>query len=222
MKIVIELTDRDDQEMLNKVLSAVAGTGDRVADVKIDVDPVVLTEPVEADDDAGNDTTAFVTQDADADQTVTSHSNGVETDSDGLPWDHRIHASTKTQTKDGKWKKKRGVDKELVDQVEAELKATMTAPAAEAAPAEAAPAEAEQPKADPLAGLVPPPPPPATTEQPTFTALLKKVSQLRSDEKMDDAAFESIYKSFNLPSFAAFNARPDLIAQAFEMVKAYE
>lgn len=48
-------------------------------------------------------------------------------DSTGLPWDSRIHASTKTQTKQDAWKKRKGVDAETVAQVEAELRAVLAA-----------------------------------------------------------------------------------------------
>jgi len=43
-------------------------------------------------------------------------------DAEGMPWDDRIHASTKTKTVNGCWKKRRGVEDVLVRQVEAELK----------------------------------------------------------------------------------------------------
>lgn len=42
-------------------------------------------------------------------------------DSAGLPWDERIHASTKTTVADGTWRKKKGVSPELIAAVEAEL-----------------------------------------------------------------------------------------------------
>jgi hypothetical protein len=47
----------------------------------------------------------------------------VTLDKNGLPWDDRIHAGTKTQNKDGSWKAKKGVDAALVTSVEAELRA---------------------------------------------------------------------------------------------------
>lgn len=56
--------------------------------------------------------------------------SGVELDKNGLPWDARIHASTKTKKGDGTWTAKRGVDPALVPQVEAELRQVMGAPAA--------------------------------------------------------------------------------------------
>ena len=76
--------------------------------------------------------------------------DGVVLDSDGLPWDSRIHATTKTRVmKTDQWKKKRSIDPDVVAQVETELKTTMAAPAA-AAPApvaEAAPATPATPAA---------------------------------------------------------------------------
>jgi len=45
----------------------------------------------------------------------------VEVDNRGMPWDARIHAATKSKLANGNWKNKRGADKELLAQVEAEL-----------------------------------------------------------------------------------------------------
>lgn len=44
----------------------------------------------------------------------------VELDSSGLPWDERIHSAGKSKIGNGTWKLKRGVDKALVEQVQAE------------------------------------------------------------------------------------------------------
>lgn len=47
----------------------------------------------------------------------------VPVDAAGLPWDERIHVSTKTKKKgDGCWKRIPGVDPKLVESVEAELR----------------------------------------------------------------------------------------------------
>lgn len=45
-----------------------------------------------------------------------------QTDSRGLKWDERIHSAERSFNKDGSWRNKRGVDKTLLAQVEAELK----------------------------------------------------------------------------------------------------
>lgn len=49
-------------------------------------------------------------------------------DKDGLPWDDRIHSSSKAKNADGSWRLKRGVDTTLVTAVERELKALMGLP----------------------------------------------------------------------------------------------
>ena len=70
---------------------------------------------------------------------------GVDLDSDGLPWDPRIHgASKKKLARGGTWKLLRGVDETLVAQVKAELVATMAAAPADKIDYEAESAEIEQ------------------------------------------------------------------------------
>lgn len=51
----------------------------------------------------------------------------VEVDAEGFPWDARIHASTKTKTKDGKWRRRVGVEVETVEAVQSELAGVMNA-----------------------------------------------------------------------------------------------
>lgn len=52
-----------------------------------------------------------------------------DVDSTGLPWDERIHASTKTMNADGTWRQRRGLnDPGLVKRVEAELRAKVAVP----------------------------------------------------------------------------------------------
>jgi len=53
---------------------------------------------------------------------------GIDLDARGLPWDERIHAGTKSKTADGNWKKKRGVDAAVIEQVEQELTNLMAIP----------------------------------------------------------------------------------------------
>lgn len=52
----------------------------------------------------------------------------VERDSAGLPWDQRIHSSSKEKNADGSWRARRNVDATTRAKVEAELKATIAAP----------------------------------------------------------------------------------------------
>lgn len=61
--------------------------------------------------------------------TAGTATNAVDLDGEGLPWDARIHASSKAKLAKAPngWKKKRGVDAAIVAQVEAELRAAMQA-----------------------------------------------------------------------------------------------
>lgn len=52
--------------------------------------------------------------------------NESEFDSNNMPWDERIHASTKTKNKDGTWKRGRNVDDAVFAAVEAELRVKTT------------------------------------------------------------------------------------------------
>ena len=68
-------------------------------------------------------------------------------DTAGYPWDARIHSGGHAQTKNGRWKYKRGVGKHLIGQIEAELlPAEASAPEAPA-PAPEAPEVPRAPEA---------------------------------------------------------------------------
>lgn len=66
--------------------------------------------------------------------TVAAPTGSVVTDKNGLPWDARIHASSKTMNADGSWRGRRNTDAHIIAQVEAELRALMAIPAASAPP----------------------------------------------------------------------------------------
>ena len=123
---------------------------------------------------------------------------GVELDSAGLPWDARIHAASKMKlAKGGGWKKKRGVDKALVESVEAELRAVMAAQPNESP---ATPPPTNQPSATP-------PPAAATGAVTTFPELVAKVT----GAGLDADTITTVCKAHGVESFALLGARPDLI-----------
>lgn len=85
--------------------------------------------------------------DADNDPGITvADVTSATLDSAGLPWDARINAGTKTQNKDGTWKRLKGCDDAVYDAVIAELRAlhpkataAVAAPQVPAAPVVTAP-----------------------------------------------------------------------------------
>lgn len=206
MKLTIELTENDDQTLVDNVLNALRGTSQQNPVVK-PVEETPAAEPVEE----------------------TPAVNYEDLDVDGLPWDHRIHSSSKAKLKDGTWRQRRGVDPDVYEKVVTELRATMAAGTAVDTPAEpttqtdpVAQTAPPPPAAETETKTAPPPPPAAETEEPTFQTLMFKVSKLKVDGVINDEQFKSIYNHFELPTFAAFAQRPDLIPQAMEIVKAYE
>lgn len=61
-------------------------------------------------------------QQAIADVGAAAASALLDRDADGLPWDERIHSSSKARNADGRWKAKRGVPADVVERVRAELR----------------------------------------------------------------------------------------------------
>ena len=61
---------------------------------------------------------------------------GVELDANGTPWIADVHAGTKSQTKDGVWKAKRGVDKDVIASTEAAARAKIAGTPQPTAPTE--------------------------------------------------------------------------------------
>lgn len=86
--------------------------------------------------------------------------DGLGVDSQGLPWDARIHSSNKKKKADGTWNKRRGVQEMEIQAVEAELRAR--------GPVAPLPPVAPQPIAAPLPAPVAAPAPvtPMTTNMP--------------------------------------------------------
>lgn len=128
----------------------------------------------------------------------TTLASGVELDKNGLPWDERIHAGTKTKLKSGEWKAKKQVDPALVAQVEAELRARVAASPAPVAAVPAVPAAPVAPAApvvDPAAvfgGAAPGvPPAPAIPTAPPVAPLAPAATGAPS-ASADPATFEQL------------------------------
>lgn len=139
----------------------------------------------------------------------------VETDAAGLPHDLRIHASTKTKKVNGLWKGKRNVDPALVEQVEAELRATMGA----STPPPPAEKSTTPPPPPAVQAATPPPPPPA--EKPAqatapahggdFGALMKRVTAGIAAQKITQADVNAVVASCGVPSLPMLIHRADII-----------
>lgn len=129
---------------------------------------------------------------------ITTDDSG-ELDADGTAWDERIHASTKAKNADGRWRLRKGVDKELVKQVLATEPEVPAAPPVVPTPPEVtAPVPvvvAEQPVAPPVvpvAAAAPaapevPTPPPVPVAPPVAAAPVATVSPATLTTKVLEA-----------------------------------
>lgn len=129
--------------------------------------------------------------------------SGVQTDKTGMPWDARIHASTKATIQDGTWKKRRGVDAEEVATVEAQLRAAMAVPGP--TPARLSPAAAWPfPSANPHADTGEP-------RAPTFTDLMQFITPRVSTGALTQVQVTAAVQTTGLESLNLVMARVDLI-----------
>jgi len=154
--------------------------------------------------------------------TAPSHSAGTdaivpapatdgELDVNGLPWDDRIHASTRTKLVTGAWKNKRGIDATLLANVEAELKGDV-APAPTPTP-DVAPAPTPTPDLAPAPApdLAPAPTPDAGSIT-TFPALMTAITSGGLSPQIVNGAIQAV----GLASLPLLATRPDLIPKVAE------
>lgn len=124
---------------------------------------------------------------------------------DGIPWDARIHSSSRKTYAAAPhgWKLKRGVDPELVKQVEAELRGVMAVPTPETVSETPPP-----PPATEQTDATPPPPPATETVKPTtFIELVQAINKNGIPQDAVDAAVKSV----GVDNLSLIAARPDLI-----------
>lgn len=129
---------------------------------------------------------------------------GTEVDVRGLPWDGRIHTSTRAKNQDGSWRQRRGInDEAMVKRIEAELLAAMAAKASNA-----------------YAPSAVPQPPAADGTPTTFGAMMEAVSKLITDKRVTpDAVNAALMQHLQMPTMIGLGSRPDLIPRAWGIVQ---
>ena len=113
MQLTFDLSSKDECERVVAVIGAthdlIGATHDLIGDT-----PAV--------EQAGNEPAADEADNASPTAPLEATA-GVELDANGTPWNAEVHAGSKTKTAKGVWKAKRGVDKTVVAQVEAQDRA---------------------------------------------------------------------------------------------------
>lgn len=153
---------------------------------------------------------------------------GVELDSRGLPWDARIHASTKSKTKAGEWTKLRGFNDEAkLKGIEAELRATVQGQQPGAAvPAQGVALLAGIPFSSANNALPQSTGIGATAQNTpvadpvTFEQLMPRVTQATIAGTLPPTALQHVCGALGLPSVVALQTNPAFIPQAWAQLRA--
>lgn len=134
--------------------------------------------------------------------------SSADLDKNGLPWDERIHASSRAKIADGSWRMKRGVQQHVVDTVEAELRGqAVAAPPPPAAPMtiRTIPVTGGEPDAAPA-----PPLPPAAPAL-TFGMVAKRVTAKLTLGELTTAELTKRLAELGFPDgLHTINSRPDM------------
>lgn len=122
----------------------------------------------------------------------------AELDKEGMPWDERIHAGTKTKTAAGIWTKRKGVDDAVREAVTAELRAQYPA----ATPVPTAPA---------VPTITPPAPP--VIAQTSYTKLVDWLAKNTGEGKYLNAEYVNSVFASNNTSIAALAGNDEMSEQ---------
>lgn len=153
--------------------------------------------------------------------TPSSPAGGVEVDTDGLPWDERIHAGTKTRNADGRWKAKKGInDPALVERVKAELRTRMASGVAKAPDVPALP-QPPAPFAPPAASSQPAQPvaPSASASPTTFEDFVLRTTQAVRAGVLPNDSVQAACVAHNLPSVVSLQQYPDFVGHVWRYLK---
>lgn len=129
----------------------------------------------------------------------------LDMDKNGIPWDVRIHSSSKEMTSKGIWKRRKNVPQETFDAVEAELKSLMAIPTPKIHELMTAEETAVAPR--PIDIPVPPVVDAIPTPTMSFTDLLIKITK----NGIPDANVVAAVNRVGVMGLSGLSVRPDLI-----------
>lgn len=130
--------------------------------------------------------------------------SGAELDSEGLPWDSRIHSSSRGKIANGSWKLMRGVDPARVEQVKNELRGVMAVPA---------PSPKSHYLIDQPGAVVPPIPTPPSGIRHNFVEFIEDITQRLVSKKLTQADILKACTDAGVASPNLLATRQDLIPQ---------
>jgi len=161
--------------------------------------------------------------------------SGVELDTEGHPYDVRIHSAGKSKIANGTWKLKKGVDKALVEQINAQNKTLVGSPlpaalpvsnvvALPTLPAATVAALPELPALPPVAAVAPPDAEIVVTDYPSFAQYVAQQVLIRpvgAKAELDKGlAHYGLVDASGTADLTALAHRPDIVAPLYGWFKA--
>lgn len=238
MKIEFDSSNETDMQMVSRMISFITPSGHVAAEPQPTpvatiptpgADAPLVNEQLTQDhmETAGAGEVLVDTAAPGAEETVVANVVPGELDAAGIPWDARIHASTKTKKTDLTWKARRGVDQAVIENVTAELVAIaavtpvvnlaatpeVVAPVVGATQAQAAAVFGGQqaaPVADnvtPIAGAVAE----ANTQTPqTWPEVMQVIVAKQNAGTLNQDALNAFLAANQVTAFPLLSNRPDL------------
>lgn len=173
-------------------------------------------------------------------RTVSVATEAPAHDANGLVWDERIHSGSRALNADGTWRTKRGVDKALVAQVEAELRGSEETQEIVALGGAADPSQHDAEISEAAAQTVAPPAPPAPEAPPAplapaatesapvetapsapvapssavspFVSLMKRVTTAQGSGKLTQPRVKELLESLDKKSIMDLRTDEDALA----------
>lgn len=147
---------------------------------------------------------------------------GGEVDSSGMPWDERIHSSSKEKNADGKWRYRRNLSPAIKTRIEAEIRASLSAsPAAAVANVGAAAPQLSLPAVNTAApGL--PALPGANIENPAFTAFVSFITANTTSPANPAGRLTADWVKQSLAAFGVANGDIQNLAHAPHLIPQIE
>ena len=207
-----------------------------------DPGPELTIETARAIDSAASEYFDFVGESAKTimEEISKSHveelTSAPDLDSRGLPWHEEIHASSKATNADGTWRTKRGVDKALVERIEATLRESSVAETVETV-LEATGGELSVDESGSFHMTAPTPPappapsatlvvngagtgvtgtgapmPPTTTAVSPFVALMKRVTTAQGSGKLTPVRVKELLESIDKKGIMDLRTDDDALA----------
>lgn len=144
---------------------------------------------------------------------------GVELDAEGIPWDARIHQSTKGKTAKGVWKQRKGLnDDAMIARVKAELRAVAANPAAAVAPVATPPAPFTAPAA-PSAPALPGVPSDVRPDPTTALELMPRYTPAVHAGLIPAAALQDACVAYGLANVPALSRQPEYVGLVWAYMK---